>query len=101
MLWGWCVGSQEVVLEIKVRNRAEGWSTSREGWTRFRAVQEETDFEGLASWISSHPSVPFIEQRGTNTSLGQSPASCLLPRARFLVCLHLSSSVKVCCVAIC
>lgn len=49
----------------------------------------------LEAWPCSHPCDPPTEQRGADESVDPSPAPCLLPGARLLVCLHLPSSVKV------
>lgn len=67
---GWCMGSQEVILEIKVKNRAEVGN----GPGSFRAAAaEETNFAGLESWTRSHPECSFHRAKGNGYEPGSEP----------------------------
>lgn len=68
---GRCIGSQEVILEIKVKNRAE---VGKNGPGSFRAAAaEETNFDGLESWTRSHPECSFHRAKGNGYEPGSEP----------------------------
>lgn len=88
---------QEGALREVVLGTQEG----AEGWEKVDGVGPVAPLqksEGLGTWSpgpAHSPGDPSAEQRGTAAGVDPSPAACLLPGARLLVCLHLPSSVTV------
>lgn len=73
----------------------EAGKRARTGQTRSEGRERVRDWGTWQPGRSYNPGDPSTEQRGTDESMDSSPASCLLPRERLLVCLYLPSSVKV------
>lgn len=88
-------GDGEVVWGRKEEKQGRGLLWERKTRNKGCGAKEKGRKGSKEAQPCSQCSDPPAEQRGAPEGVDPSPAPCLLPRARLLVCLHLPSSVKV------